>query len=139
MSLAVILTGYSNWQSAGRCIVKVSTVRRRGGLVDQAIGSLSEGQSSWRPAELVRELAGIVPTTVASDSQRLTDFVELLASQAASRRCVDISRPVPGGVELRRDGRPTSEPAVNRALTTKAILDQEEQLVGWAQLRLGPC
>jgi len=107
-----------------------------GRLVDQAIASLSERQSSWRPAELVRELAAVVPTTITADAGRLTEFVELVTSQAASMRCVDISRPVPEGVPLRRDGRPISEAAVNRALTTKAILEQEEQLVSWAQLRL---
>ncbi|MCH7789601.1 MAG: AAA family ATPase, partial [Acidobacteria bacterium] len=45
------------------------------------------------------------------------------------------SRPVPAGVSLRRDGRPISEAAVDRALTTRAILDEEEQLVTWAERR----
>ena len=107
-----------------------------GRMVEQAIASLSESQSSWRPAELTRELARVVPTTVAADAQGLGEFLELLASQTVERRCVDISRPVPAGVELRRDGRPVSEAAVDRALTTRVILEQEEHLAGWAQLRL---
>lgn len=107
-----------------------------GGMVDQAIEGLSEGQSSWRPAELTRELARVVPTAVAADSGGLAGFLEMLASQATSRRCVDISRPVPAGVEVRRDGRPVTESAVDRALTTEDILEQEEQVADWARLRL---
>jgi conjugative relaxase-like TrwC/TraI family protein len=110
-----------------------------GRMVEEAIGALSEGQSSWRPAELTRELARVVPTRVASDAQSLTEFLERLASQAIERRCVDISRPVPAGVALRRDRRPVTEAAIDRALTTGVILEQEEQLAAWAQLRLsGP-
>jgi len=107
-----------------------------GRMVDQAVAALSEGQSSWRPAELARELARVVPTTVAADAQGLGEFLELLASQAVERRCVDISRPKPADVDLRRDGRPVTEAAVDRALTIGVILDQEEQLADWAQLRL---
>jgi ATP-dependent exoDNAse (exonuclease V) alpha subunit len=42
---------------------------------------------------------------------------------------------VRAGVELRRDGRPVTEAAVHRALTTEAILDEEERLVEWAHER----
>ena len=107
-----------------------------GRMVDQAVTSLSEDQSSWRPAELARELARVVPTTVAADAKSLTEFLEQLASQAVERRCVDISRPVPADVELRRDGRPVTEAAVDRGLTTRVILEQEEHLADWAKLRL---
>lgn len=113
--------------------IDAATARR---MVDRAITSLGERQSSWRPAELVRELTAVVPTTVTADSDQLTGFLELLADQAAGTRCVDISRPVPKAVVLRRDGRPITEPAVDRALTTQAILDEEEQLLGWTQHRL---
>lgn len=104
-------------------------------LVETALDSLSERQSTWRPAELVRELAATVPTTVAVDSEQLTEFLQLLADHAARARCVDISRPIPTGVPLRRDGRPMSEAAVDRALTTRAILDEEEALIAWAEGR----
>ncbi len=43
-------------------------------LVNQAIDSLGERQSTWRAAELVRELAAAVPTTVTVDPQQLTGF-----------------------------------------------------------------
>ena len=107
-----------------------------GRMVDQAITNLGERQSSWRPAELVRELAAVVPTTVTADPMQLTEFVESLAGQARVARCVDISRPVPPWVGLRRDGRPVTEPAVDRALTTPVILEEEEQLTAWAERRL---
>ena len=38
----------------------------------------------------------------------------------------------------RRDGRPISEAATDRALTTRAILDQEERILEWAERRLAP-
>jgi conjugative relaxase-like TrwC/TraI family protein len=106
-------------------------------MVDRALSNLGERQSSWRPAELVRELAAVVPTTVTADPAELTGFVESLAGQAAVVRCVDISRPVPDGVARRRDGRPITEAAVDRALTTRSILDEEEQLISWAERLLG--
>jgi conjugative relaxase-like TrwC/TraI family protein len=104
-------------------------------LVETALDSLSERQSTWRPAELVRELAATVPTTLAAGSEQLTEFLQLLADHAARARCVDISRPIPVGAPLRRDGRPISEAAVDRALTTRAILDEEEALIAWAEGR----
>jgi conjugative relaxase-like TrwC/TraI family protein len=101
-------------------------------LVESGLDSLTERQSTWRPAELVRELAATVPTTVTARSVQLTDFLQRLADHAVPARCVDISRPVPTAAPLRRDGRPISEAAVDRALTTQAILDDEEQLIAWA-------
>lgn len=40
-------------------------------LVEEALRSLGDRQSSWRPAELVRELAAATPTTVTVDSGQL--------------------------------------------------------------------
>jgi conjugative relaxase-like TrwC/TraI family protein len=104
-------------------------------LTDTALASLAERQSSWRPAELVRELAAAVPTTVAVDSAELTGALDRLADDVAANRCVDISRPIPDGARLRSDGRPLSESAIDRALTTGAILDEEEQLIEYAERR----
>ncbi len=53
-----------------------------------------------------------------------------LAGEVAVARCVDVSRPVPPGALLRRDGRPVTESAIDRALTTQAILDQEAAPAG---------
>jgi conjugative relaxase-like TrwC/TraI family protein len=104
-------------------------------LVEEALSSLSERQSTWRPAELVRELAAAVPTSLTIDAGHLTAFLQRLADHATAARCVDISRPIPVGVPLRRDARPISEAATDRALTTQAIFDEEQQLVAWAESR----
>ncbi len=104
-------------------------------MVDQALETLAERQSTWRPAELVRELAAVVPTSVTVDAQELTGFLEELAGHVAAVRCVDLARPVLAGATLRRDGRPVSEAATDRALTTRAILDEEDELVAWAERR----
>jgi conjugative relaxase-like TrwC/TraI family protein len=105
-------------------------------IVTEGLEVLVGKQSSWRPAELVRELAAVVPTTVTADAKQLTEFLDTLADEVARTRCADISRPVPAGVPLRRDGRPITESAVDRALTTQPILDEEEQVVAWARRRL---
>jgi conjugative relaxase-like TrwC/TraI family protein len=104
-------------------------------LTTTALTSLGERQSTWRPAELVRELAAAVPTMMAVDSAELTAALERLVNDVAASRCVDISRPIPAGVKLRRDGRPITESAVDRALTSREILDEEEQLIAWAERR----
>ncbi|HEU4319882.1 MAG TPA: MobF family relaxase [Acidimicrobiia bacterium] len=104
-------------------------------MVEQAMASLEGRQSSWRPAELLRELAAATPTNTNITSAELTSLLEALAGQVAEKRCVDISRPIAAGVELRRDGRPVTESAVDRALTTRSILDEEEGLVAWAHHR----
>jgi conjugative relaxase-like TrwC/TraI family protein len=105
-------------------------------LPDWALMALGEGQSSWRQAELVRELASAVPTTTAVGSGDLIDTLDEMAEAVAKDRCVDISRPVPSHVPLRRDGRPITEPAVDRTLTTRSILDEEEELLARAQHRV---
>ncbi|MCL1693291.1 MAG: relaxase domain-containing protein [Actinomycetia bacterium] len=104
-------------------------------LVEQALGSLAERQSTWRPAELVRELAAATPTTITADAAELTDFLQRLADHATTDRCIDVSRPISAGAALRRDGRPISESAMDRALTTEGILNEEERLIAWANRR----
>ncbi len=104
-------------------------------MVGQALESLGDRQSTWRPAELVRELAATVPTVVCVDSELLVGFIGQLADHVVANRCVDISRPASLGAERRRDRRPVTEAAVDRVLTTQAVLDQEERLVAWAQSR----
>ena len=101
-------------------------------MIDGALEALTDRQSTWRPAELVRELAAQVPTNVTVEPDRLCGFLQDLANHVAADRCVDLSPPVPSGAVLRRDGRPISEAAVDRALTTQAILDEEERIVEWA-------
>jgi hypothetical protein len=107
-------------------------------IASQGMETIMQGQSSWRPAELVRELAAALPTTVTTKGNELTNLLETLADEAARTRCVEISRLVPDGVARRKDGRPITEAAVDRALTTQVILDEEEYLDAWARRRLAP-
>jgi conjugative relaxase-like TrwC/TraI family protein len=102
-------------------------------MVDGALEALGERQSTWRPAELVRELAAQVPTHVTVAPDRLVGFLQDLAEDVAAGRCVDLSPPVPAGAALRRDGRPIGEAATDRVLTTRAIVEEEEHIVEWAQ------
>ena len=102
----------------------------------QAIDTLSEKQSSWRPAELTREIAAALPTNTHVDPSRLLSIVDDLANIAIRQHCVDISRPIPDGVQLRSDGRPLTESIADRALTTAEILTQEDRLLDWAEHRM---
>ena len=105
-------------------------------IVDQALGALAERQSTWRPAELVRELAGAVPTDVTVPAEMLVPWLDRLADRVIAERLVDLSRPIPHGVTLRRDGRPVTESVADRVLTTPEILAEEERLITWAERRL---
>ena len=102
-------------------------------IASEGLQALVQGQSSWRPAELVRELASAVPTTVTADAKELAEFLDIMADGVAKTRCADISQPIPKGVALRRDGRPITEAALDRALTTRSILDEEEYLLDWTR------
>ncbi|MCB0989545.1 MAG: relaxase domain-containing protein [Acidimicrobiales bacterium] len=104
--------------------------------VKAAVDALVERQSSWRPAELTREIAATLPTDIAIDPAEIVGVLDSLTSQAIAAYCVDISRPVPDGVAVRRDGRPFAESVADRAITTPEILAQEERLTAWAQRRL---
>lgn len=103
---------------------------------DHTLQALTEQQSTWRPAEITRELAAWIPTTTGMAAGELSAWLEQASERLADAECVDVSRPVPHGVLLRRDGRPVTEAATDRALTTQAILDQEAALIDWVDRRL---
>ncbi len=105
-------------------------------MMAAAIGVLSDKQSSWRPAELTRELAALVPTDIHQSADGLVGLLDQMTRAGVEQHCVDISRPIPDGVMLRRDGRPVTESVADRALTTQHILDQEHRLLEWADRRL---
>jgi conjugative relaxase-like TrwC/TraI family protein len=109
----------------------------REAIVTQALGALADRQSTWRPAELVRELAAAVPTDVTIPAQVLVPWLDRLADEVIAERLVELSPPIAPGVPLRRDGHPITESVVDRALTTPEILAQEERLIAWAERRLG--
>jgi conjugative relaxase-like TrwC/TraI family protein len=70
-------------------------------MVERALESLGERQSTWRPAEVVRELAAKVPTQATVPADELTSFLQRLADHVAATRCVDLSPPIPAGAVLR--------------------------------------
>ncbi len=104
-------------------------------MINQALHSLAEKQSSWRPAEITRELAAVLPADLGIDPAQIPDLLDRLTADAIGGRCASISRPIPNGATLRRDGRPITEAATDRALTTPAILAQEHELATWAERR----
>jgi conjugative relaxase-like TrwC/TraI family protein len=101
--------------------------------VADALSSLRDTQSVWRPAEITREIAAALPTGLAASAAEIVERAERLASHAEDTLMVDISRPVPDVVPVRRDGRPVTEGAVDRTLTTQTILDEEERILTLAQ------
>jgi conjugative relaxase-like TrwC/TraI family protein len=105
-------------------------------LADIALAALAERQSTWRHAELVRELAAAVPTNTAGAAQALPKILDELADRIIAERMIELSAPVPDGMPLRRDGRPLTEAATDRRLTLPEVLEQEERLLLAAQRRL---
>jgi hypothetical protein len=105
-------------------------------LVDNALDALAEKQSTWRVAELVRELAAVVPTNLGIGADKLAPWLDDVAETIVATRTVDLSYPIPKSATLRRDGRPTTEAAVDRILTLPSILAQEERLLSLAERRL---
>ncbi|HUR24366.1 MAG TPA: MobF family relaxase [Acidimicrobiales bacterium] len=101
-----------------------------------ALAALAEGQSTWRAAEVVRELAAAVPPGLAEKPGRLLGWLDEVAADVIDTHMVELAPPVPEGVALRRDGRPVSESVLHRALSTPAIVAQEEALALWADTRI---
>ena len=105
-------------------------------MVDQAIANISEKQSSWRPSEILRELAAVVPADVAVPAAQLVPWLNKVTEIVVTSYCIDVSKPIEPDAPLRKDGRPITESVIDRALTTQAILDQEAALIDWADHRL---
>jgi conjugative relaxase-like TrwC/TraI family protein len=101
--------------------------------VDGALTALAERQSAWRPAELVRELAAHLPTTIQLRAEELWSLLDQLANEVVAERCLDLTPPVADGVRLRRDGRPVTESALDRIVTLPAIIAEEERVLERAE------
>ena len=129
---------------AALVVQAVNQVVERGGIdrstrlsmIDQTIVAMSEKQSTWRPTQVHRELAALVPTGTAASAEQLVAWLDDVVGEIVATRCVDISKPVPTDALLRRDGRPATESVADRAVTTQAILDQEQALIDWVDRRL---
>ena len=98
--------------------------------------ALGEKQSTWRPAELLRELAANLDGDVAMPAAELVGQLEHLTEAITRELLVDLSPAIAEGAVLRRDGRPITESAIARVLTTPAILAEEHHIAAWAQQRL---
>jgi len=118
---------------AGRAVVDRTTTQS---MIDSAMATISEKQSSWRPTELLRELAALVPTDTVLPADRLVEWLNKLTDHVVDNYCIDVSKPIDPDALLRKDGRPVTESVVDRALTTQAILDQEAALIDWVDRRL---
>lgn len=105
-------------------------------IVDRAMLTMSDQQSTWRPTQLHREIGNAIPTDTAIEAERLVRWFDRVVDDTTEFRCVDLSAPITAGALLRNDGRPVSESVLDRALTTQAILDQEANLIAWADNRL---
>ncbi len=122
----------------------VGHVRRLNGITEHemaaiitgALVNITDKQSSWRPTELTRELAALVPTDLTWPAERLVAWLDQLTEHVVQDLCVDISRPVGPNDLLRKDGRPVTESVADRALTVQSILDQEAMLIEWVDRRL---
>jgi conjugative relaxase-like TrwC/TraI family protein len=107
--------------------------------IDAAIDSLAEQQSSWRPAEIVRELAAQFPTTLAATAEEVVAVADLLGYGIGAGQGMELGPPVPAGVERRgSDGRPITESALDRAITQWWILEEEAFVLDWAAHGIDP-
>ncbi|MDE0804055.1 MAG: relaxase domain-containing protein [Acidimicrobiales bacterium] len=109
----------------------------RARIAKQALDAMVDQQSTWRSAEVVREVAAAVPTTVVLPADELARWVDGLSDEIVRTHMIDLSWPAPEEVPRRRDGRPITESAVDRVLTTPDILAQEERLQRLAEKRFG--
>ncbi|MEO1061937.1 MAG: MobF family relaxase [Actinomycetota bacterium] len=136
-ALAIGVTrGQLQEETLRRSVARVLDRTAAHAVVERAVASLSDRQSSWRPAEVTREVAASLPADLGGSAATTLNALELLTRFVVEESCVDISRPVRANQPLRRDGRPYSESAADRALTTAAILDQEEQILARSTARL---
>jgi conjugative relaxase-like TrwC/TraI family protein len=125
----------------GRSIGAEATleVLDRNRLIDEAIAALAEQQSSWRPAEIARELAAVLPTAVVASAGELVGWVDVAAHDDAVFRGMELGPPAPAGVERRvSDGRPITEAASDRAITQWWILQEEAFVLDWAAHGVDP-
>lgn len=106
-------------------------------LIDEALLHASEESSAWLRADLARNLATILDTRSFGSGAELVAEVDRLAALAEAR-CVPLGPAADGTVQQRRDGRPITEHATERLLTTSRVLDEERALLAWAAKQVRP-
>lgn len=125
----------------GRSLGAKSTLEAldRDELIDGAIGALADQQSSWRPAEIVREMAAVLPTTLVASAEDVVGWVDEATQRDAVFRGIELGPPPPSWVEVRdSDGRPITEGALERAITQWWILEEEAFVLDWAARGVDP-
>lgn len=102
-------------------------------LTDRALDALTEKQSSWRPAEIARELAALLPADLGSSAADVIGWIDHTVHHHAVFQGVELAPPVAADVDRRAsDGRPITEPASDRAITQWWILEEEASVLEWA-------
>ncbi|MEO8697111.1 MAG: MobF family relaxase, partial [Acidimicrobiales bacterium] len=105
-------------------------------VAERGLVALGDKQSTWRPAELLRELAANVDSDLAMRATELVEQLEVLTEAITRDLLIDLSPPVVEGAVLRRDGRPITESVIDHVLTAPSILAEEQRIAAWAQQRL---
>lgn len=75
-------------------------------IVDRAMATIGEQQSTWRPTQLHREIGAAIPTDTGIEADRLVRWIDRVVDDTTESRCVDLSAPIPNRALLRNDGRP---------------------------------
>ncbi len=78
-------------QFGGRDVVDRATTMS---MIDTTMATISEKQSSWRPTELLRELAVLVPTDTVLPAPQLFEWLNKLTDRVVSNYCIDVSKPI---------------------------------------------
>lgn len=101
-------------------------------LVVEALRRVEEESATWLSADLARHIATLLPPGAARHAAGLVAEIDRLTS-VVEARCVGLGPPTDMGVPCRRDGRPVSEAVTDRRLSTERVLQQETQLLRWAE------
>ncbi len=117
---------------AGRRLLPGLAALDREAVIDEALRRVASEGSTWLQADLMREVATLVPAGTAPSAEALIALVDDLATEAAGR-CTELHPPAPAGTPCRADGRPITEAVIDRQLSSPPVLDQERRLLDWAE------
>lgn len=97
-------------QIAGRETMDRSTSHL---MIDVAIAATSEKLASWRPTEILRELAALTTTDTALPAAQLVTGLNKLTDHVDDKYCIGVSKPFETDALRRKDCLPVSESIVN--------------------------
>lgn len=120
----------------GRQLGSAPLVADEGRLAEQVVASLEAKRSTWRIAEVLRELARVTSAGLGADAADLVAQLERDAGALAERSMEELAGPLPDGVAVRSsDGRPAWESPLQRRFTTTRVVEEEERVAQWAHRR----